>query len=604
MSEPRIRVLSEDVANQIAAGEVVERPASVVKELAENAVDAGATRLLVELEDGGKRLIRVVDNGCGMSAEEAVLALQRHATSKISHADDLLAVRTLGFRGEALPSIASVSRLTIVTRPQGSVEGTRLEAAAGEIHRLDPVGAPEGTTISVEELFYNTPARLKFLKSTRAELGQVCEALTRIALSRNEVTVRLTHEGSDLLNVPASTELVNTAAAIYGKDVARDLLPVSWERPGIRVEGLVSRPTHTRPTRSAQSFFVNGRFVRNRTLTHALDDAFRATMPGGRFPVAILRIEVDPGVVDVNVHPTKSEVRFLREWEVHQAVSRAVKAALGQPVAAGAGEGLMRQTVLTPEQVQSGVWAPVPTQPTLVDPNDPFALPDEEAASRGAAAALLTSLPGDPHPASASPAQTTLPALVPPLGRLRAITQVWNSYLVAEGPTGLWIVDQHLAHERVLFDRLMREQGEPAVQRLALPITLQLTHREAVLIDESLADLQSLGFALEPFGRDAFMVRATPAFVRPGDELATLRGVIDQMLESRDEQRISLPRERVAATTACKAAVKKGSRLAFEEMERLLDDLCATDQPHTCPHGCPIVVEITYQELLRRFKRI
>src|SRR5437588_2397202 len=417
---PRIRVLDEAVASQIAAGEVIERPASVVKELIENAVDAGATRLNVEVEDGGRRLIRVVDNGEGMSAEEAVIALQRHATSKIARADDLMAVRTLGFRGEALPSIASVSRLTLTTRRRGELEGTQVRVAGGEIVSLDPAGAPEGTTVTVADLFFNTPARLKFLKSPRTELGQACDALTRIALARSDIAVSLQHEGAEILASPGG-ELLNVITALYGRDTAKEMLPIAWEREGLRIHGFVSRPTATRPTRSAQSFFVNGRFVRSRTLTHALDEAYRGTLPTARFPAAVVRIEIDPSLVDVNVHPTKAEVRFLRDWEVHRAVHEAAKAALGLPVMGIGGVPAVQQTTLTPEQIARGDW---------------FGTEAGAPLSEAASTAGQMVIPGADVPRA-----------------LRPIAQLWNSYILAEGPHGLLIIDQHLAHERVLFQK-------------------------------------------------------------------------------------------------------------------------------------------------------
>jgi DNA mismatch repair protein MutL len=594
--EARIRILDEDVANKIAAGEVVERPASVVKELVENSVDAGATRITVELEDGGRRLIRVTDNGGGMTAQEAVLALQRHATSKITRADDLASIRTLGFRGEALPSIASVSRLTFITRARGELAAAKLEVEGGEIRSLSEVGAPEGTSITVTDLFYNVPARLKFLKSARTELGQACDWLTRIALAHGTLALRLLHEGGELLHSPGSPDLVNVVAALYGKEVARELLPAFWERGGLRVQGLVSRPTFTRPTRSGQSFFVNGRYVRSRSLTHALDEAYRSTMHAGRYPFAVLAIDLDPSLVDVNVHPTKAEVRFLREWELHRAAHEAVRQAIGlEAVPRGGAEPLA--VTITQAQLAEAPWTPRafagPTDtgtagpavgPATHDPDDPFAVLD-------------------PGSVPAIEAQTTFPQLRPSLHELRPICQLWQSYILAETTTGLLIVDQHLAHERVLFDRLTQAgTASPVAQQLAIPVTLSVSHRQALLVDERLEQLRRLGFDVEPFGRDAFVVRAVPHFVRAGSEARLVQELFDGLAEGSLPSH--LPGDRLQATTACKAAVKKGDRLQPEEMQKLLDDWRATTQPHTCPHGCPIAIEVTYHELLRRFKRV
>jgi DNA mismatch repair protein MutL len=595
----RIRILGEEVANKIAAGEVVERPASVVKELVENAIDAGATRITVEVDEGGKTLIRVNDNGCGMTAQEAVLALQRHATSKISSAEDLSSVRTLGFRGEALPSVASVSRLSVVTRPRGEVEGIRLEADGGDIRELEPVGAAEGTTITIRDLFYNTPARLKFLKTTRTELGQICDVLTRVALSHPYVTTRLVADGSELFHSPGSADPLNAVAALFGNDLARELLPVRYHRPGLAIEGFISRPPFSRPTRSGQHFFVNGRTVRHRSLTHAVDEAYRAAMPSGRFPFIVLHLEIDPGVVDVNVHPTKAEVRFLRDWEVHRAVTEAVRQTLGNPTPT-APETLAHQHTLRPEDLTHGPWLPPPPAEA---PMDPFAGADPGAIHAGTdAPALVLS------PLNATAVQTMLPELNTPTAAPRPIAQLWNSFILAEGPEGLLIIDQHLAHERILFDRLRHsEQEQPASQALSTPLTLQLSHREAALATEIFPDLERLGFVLEAFGRDAFLIRAVPEFVRPGAELITLRGLLDE-LTADHAAGSGTPRpavtDRLAAAAACRSAVKKGMRLGGEELRQLLVDLSGTTNPHSCPHGCPISVQLSYQELLKRFKRI
>jgi DNA mismatch repair protein MutL len=584
-SLPRIHILEEDVANKIAAGEVVERPASVVKELVENSVDAGATRITVELEDGGRRLVRVTDNGSGMTAQEAVLALQRHATSKIHHADDLASIRTLGFRGEALPSIAAVSRLTLITRAHGELSATKLEAEGGEIRSISETGAPEGTSITVTDLFYNVPARLKFLKTARTELGQACDWLTRIGLAHGTLSLRLLHEGGEMIHSPGSSELTNVVTAIYGKEVARELLPVYWERAGLRVQGMVSRPTYTRATRTGQTFFVNGRYVRSRSLTHALDEAYRATMHAGRFPFAILAIEIDPAMVDVNVHPTKAEVRFLREWELHRAVHEAVRAAIGGESAAPCADPVT--TILSQAELAAMDWKPRAFSgevgPAAADPSDPFS----------------SVAPGS----FATPAvQPLLPQMRPSLSDLRPICQLWQSYILAETPTGLLIVDQHLAHERVLFDRLKPPTTPVTVQQLAIPVTLSVTHRQSVLLEEHLEQLCELGFVVERFGRETYVTRAVPHFVRSGAEARLILDLIDGLAEGVLPSH--LPGNRLQATTACKAAVKKGDRLQLDEMQKLLDDWRSTAQPLTCPHGCPVAIEVSYHELLRRFKRV
>lgn len=617
MPDCRIRILDEEVAGKIAAGEVVERPASVVKELVENAVDAGATRITVEVEEGGRALMRISDNGCGMTAQEAVLALQRHATSKITSAEDLSVVRTLGFRGEALPSVASVSRLTVVTRARGEIEGVRLEVEAGEIRELEAAGTAEGTVLTVRDLFFNTPARLKFLKTTRTELGQICDVITRIALSHPGIAFRLLAEGDELIHAPGSPDPLNTIATLYGKDLARELLAVSLARPGLAVEGYVSRPTVSRPTRSAQHFFVNGRWIRNRTLTHALDEAFRATLGPGRFPFAVLHVDIDPALVDVNVHPAKAEVRFLRDWEVHRAVHEAIRQALGAGTAPP--ETLARQHMLRTEDLRHGSWLPpAGTPPAPADSEDPFAGPDPGAAPGPAPESPSTSTETatgalQARGSTAEPQQLPLADLEPGaptwVGALRPVAQLWNSYILAEGSTGLVIVDQHLAHERVLFDRILAaaRSGTAGSRRLPSPLTIQLTHRDALAVDEVLPVLARMGYELEPFGRDAFMIRGVPDFIHPGLELGALRQILDELGEAKragaPDEGAGLP-DRIAASAACKTAVKKGARMGFDEIRRLLEDLARAGSPLTCPHGCPIAVEVSFQELLKRFKRI
>jgi DNA mismatch repair protein MutL len=585
VTECRIHVLEEEVAAQIAAGEVVERPASVVKELVENAVDAGATRVLVELRDGGRELIRVSDNGCGMTAQEAVLALQRHATSKIRWAEDLAALRTLGFRGEALPSIASVSRLTLITRARGEVEGVRLEAEGGVIRALEPAGTPEGASVAVRELFYNTPARARFLKSVRTEVGQCCETLTRLALSRPGLDLRLLVEGEELLHSPASADPLTTVTHLFGQELARSLLPVRLGRPGLVVEGYVSAPAQSRATRAGQHCYVNGRWVRSRTLAHALEEATRAVLPAGRHAFAVLHVEVDPALVDVNVHPNKLEVRFLREWEIHRAVVEAVRQALGGGPAKTAAP-LARQAL-----VEVGTQAAEPWLPPVPDPGEAAELP----------------------PSGERAAQPRLPELAAVAAPPRLIAQLWGRYLLAEGPGGLVIVDQHLAHERMLYERL--RGGDPSeeatatptgpeARELRIPVTLRLSHVESNVLAGAREALQSLGFHLEEFGRDTVALRAVPACLPPGEEGPLIRQILEE-LGTDPPGGTPAALHRAAAAAACRAAVRKGQKLAPAEMQLLLEEVTRLRgrSGATCPHGCPLLVEIGYPELLRRFKR-
>ena len=566
-------ILDQEVINQIAAGEVIERPGSVVKELVENSLDAHATRISVDLEQGGRRLMRVTDDGSGMTREDAVLALQRHATSKISAAEDLFAIRTLGFRGEALPSIAAVSHLRIVTRPHDQTEATEITVRGGEVTDLRTVGAPPGTEVSVARLFFNTPARLKFMRSESAELSHITDLITRFSFSHPEVSFRLAHGEREVVHRPASDDLLSSVVALYGRDAAERLLPMDLRLPSIRVSGFVSRPDFTRSSRAHQAFFVNRRQVRSRTLTHALEEPYRASLHGGRFPVAVVQLDIDPMLVDVNVHPAKAEVRFVRDWEVHEAVRRAVQEAL-------AGTSL----------VEAALTAGAPSAP----------LGGSRARLESPAAAAAQAALAFPQQAPAPrPQQGSTPLTISPLGQLRA------TYIIAESPAGLMIVDQHRAHERVLYDRMesANEQSAPAVQRLVMPATVHLGRREAELLEHNLEAFAGIGMEVEPFGSDTFVVRAMPALMAKFDPQTLLRDLLEELGAQPSAGQLALPKEAILAAAACHAAIKAGEPLAPQEMVELLDRLSRSSRPFTCPHGQPIIMSITNFELDRRFQR-
>jgi len=568
-----IVILEESVANKIAAGEVVERPASVVKELIENSLDAGARQVTVELEDGGRRLIQVTDDGGGMSREDAVLSLQRHATSKIATADDLFAIRTLGFRGEALPSIASVSVLTLTTRLRGEPGGVRLAVEGGVIRDLEEVGAPEGTRVSVARLFYNTPARLKFLRSESTELAHCADLIERFTFSHTGVSFRLLHNGREVLNRPATGNLLVAMAAAYGREAGRNLAPVTLALPTLRVSGYVSGPELSRGNRAEQSFFVNGRWVKSRIIGHALDAVYRELLPPGRHPVAVLMLEIEPQLVDVNVHPTKAEVRFDREWEVHAALVRALREA------AGAGRLGPQATLAMP----SGRTFGPPLGERRWPGGDPF--------PRQADLGLGQEAPGMPAPPPAPVARAGL----------RALGQLHNTFIVAESADGLLIIDQHRAHERVLYERLAAKEGQVESQRLVMPVTVHLGHAEADALEQHLEHVRALGLEVEPFGGESYVVRAVPAAMAHQDPGDLLREVVAALLAPGGKT--GLPRERILAGMACKAAVKAGQVLAPHELAELAADLSRCSLAYTCPHGHPVVMTIAGWELARKFNR-
>jgi DNA mismatch repair protein MutL len=637
-----IRTLDEQLVNRIAAGEVVERPASALKELIENALDAGAMRLEIEAEMGGRRLIRVRDDGIGMSRTDALHALQRHATSKIASDADLMRITTLGFRGEALPSIASISRMEILTRAYEEDTGTRIVVEGGEVKSVEEVGAPIGTTVTVRDLFYNVPARLKFLKTVPTELGHMIETVTRYAFAYPDVSFRLVHERQELIFTPGNGDLLTAAASIWGRETVQGMVSVDYERDGIRVWGLIAPPHQTRPTRQHQYFFVNLRPVRNKTLTAALDEAYKTLTPEKRYPACILLVGIDPRQVDVNVHPAKIEVRFQREQAVFEAVVNAIRAALLQhgmipsalPPSASRGQTitpprppdaetihqiLMQRAGLAPAEAVG-----TPTRPeTLTDADGTAALPELNSAAvetpaypetpanadpfvsaRHAVAPTPTPADETPPLLETEPLQTTHLPFAHLLDDLYILGQVRNTYIVASTRQGLVIIDQHVAHERVLYEQLCYRRGASPIpkQHLLTPETLQLSRRDALLLHEKLPELEAIGFELEPFGVDTYLIRAVPAALK-GDPVQTLRDIIDELVELSVSKRLPIAREQIWITTACKLAVKAGDPLSMPEMRKLIEDLARTENPYLCPHGRPITIVMTWHEIERKFKR-
>lgn len=611
---PVVRLLDPHTVNQIAAGEVVERPASVVKELVENALDAGATRIDIELIGSGKSLIRVSDNGIGMSAEDARAALQRHATSKIASVDDLQAVRTLGFRGEALPSIASVSHMTLTSAPEDGLRYV-VSVEGGQIAEPGATAGPKGTEVRVEDLFYNTPARLKFLKSDSTELGQAMDHVSKYAIAFPNVAFSLTHNGQLAIRTSGNGDMLEAIADVWGREVARTLAPVRMDAGGMSLSGFVSPPHITKPNRSYQYLFVNGRPVRTRTLTAAVDQAFRDLTPDKRYPMLVLLIDVEPSRIDVNVSPTKSEVKFQHEGSAFDAIRIAFKSALMEhgmmPDAAGvaaANEALRQvrqaQTVqdwrvhrepATPNLYEMSTFA---QSPLGVEPA-PFVYP--EPSSEGEEIdPFVTSTP------VVAPVDNpgALP-FVSLLDDLRVIGQAMNTFIIAETRHGVVIIDQHVAHERVLYEYLCGLKGPTAIekQRLLVPQTLHLDRRSAVLLREKVEELIDVGFELEPFGGESYVVRAVPAAIRNKDPLKLLRDLVDELVEASVSRKLVPTREQIWIMSSCKMAVKAGDPLSMAEMEKLIADLALTENPYLCPHGRPITVTLGKDALLRMFKR-
>ncbi|MBI2303872.1 MAG: DNA mismatch repair endonuclease MutL [Chloroflexi bacterium] len=568
---PPIRVLPQEVASQIAAGEVVERPASVVKELVENALDAGATQVSVEVVEGGRRLIRVADDGCGIPEDEVELAFQRHATSKIADTFDLEAIGTLGFRGEALPSIAAVAQVTMVTRTQDAATGTylRLAPASGGKVARERRACSSGTSVAVSDLFHHVPARLKFLRSPTTENGHIAHLVTQFVFAYPQVRFTLKVDGRTLIQSSGSGDLREAVAAAYQWEVAQSLLAIEKDPrqedsrlpSGVVVSGLVSPPALSRGGRSYMSFFVNGRWVQSRMLSYALEEAYQGFLLSGKHPIAILLIGLPHREVDVNVHPTKAEVRFVHEREVFGAVNGAARRTLA---------------ILAPVPQMTRVAAPVPSGEGL-----PLAL--------GSGEGVLVS-------PVISPPSSSLPVL-------RVLGQVANTYIIAEGPQGMYLIDQHTAHERVLYHKLRTQLAGRGVERQGLlePLTVEVTSRQEELLQVHGELLFQYGFEVDHFGGRNYLVRSVPALLSvKGDTAQVLQRFLDELA---DEKEPGDWAQKVAISLACHTAVRAGDTLTLSEMRALVQDLEATDQPRTCPHGRPTMIYLSQSQLEREFGR-
>lgn len=666
----RIRILPEAVANKIAAGEVVERPASVVKELLENALDAGATSVRIETEVGGKRMIRVIDDGHGMTHDDALLAFERHATSKLRTAEDLLSIATLGFRGEALPSIAAVSRLLLETRDANEAEGTRVEFAGGKLVGVKPAGLPAGTTVSVADLFYCVPARRKFLKSDTTELGHIASLVTHYALANPGKQFTLTTPTQEIINCPPAEKLADRVYQLFGRQALEELVEIpstaapfraaitepemepGEEAATLTVTGFTSRPQVQRLNRNGIYVFVNRRLVRDRLILHAIHEAYRNILPPNAFPATLLFLEMPYDEVDVNVHPAKIEVRFRHSQFVHDFTRDAIRQALmaTRPIASfaaaaagniapspaappgsfaggyateanpnsglpGAG-GVPRAIIPTMEElgVGSGVGsdysagsgfdlASAPQQP--VPQRFPF-----EPGSRFSPGAMPAETSREPNWAeNFSRAGVDAPAALPrpdQIADLKPLGQVSASFIVAVNGEGLWIVDQHVAHERVLFEQHLeaRRKGRVEAQRLLMPLVIELSPRQLVIYEKIGEELAANGFEVEPMGPKSVAIQAVPAGVAANDAEHLLTEILDGLDRENAAISIDTLQSKIAASTACHAAIKVNMPLDQTKMEWLLAALAKTDCPMSCPHGRPVVLRYSIREIERAFHRI
>ncbi|MDX1494609.1 MAG: DNA mismatch repair endonuclease MutL [Longimicrobiales bacterium] len=600
----RIHVLPDAVANQIAAGEAVERPASVVKELVENALDAKATRVEVAIERGGKRRIRVSDDGLGMSREDALLCLDRHATSKIQEASDLTGVATFGFRGEALPSIAAVSRMTLETWDGDDESGTRVSISGGRISDVSDVARRRGTTVDVRNLFSNAPVRGRFLKSVSAEARAVNEAATALALANPRITFLLTSDDRVLLDLPAADDVAGRVTQIWGSEHGTTLIPASHDSDGMEVRGLIQRPDAAKPGFRRNHLFVNGRPFRSTELVRAAERGYRTTIPQGVRPWMFLYLRVPGSQVDVNVHPTKAEVRFREPARVEELVERAVRGALDDEASAATfDQELGAPAMVVRETGDGGVADPPPGVPP-----QPGTAADAQMALfvSGADDSPGTDGDGTDGGQRTGAAGSGAAPLPEPGARRPRLWQVLDTYVLAETRDGLLIVDQHAAHERILFQRLMDsfEEGGQESQRLLFPLTLRLTAPEVEMIEDLKGLLARAGFEVEGFGGDTVIVHAVPNPHRYFDAERAFREMVHELTHGSELVRSARNQhERIAMTFACKSAIKAGQKLSEAEMQELFDQLFATELPHHDVHGRPTVVRLSAAELERKFGR-
>jgi DNA mismatch repair protein MutL len=666
----RIHVLSENVANKIAAGEVVERPASVVKELLENALDAGARRIRVNVEAGGKKLIQVIDDGCGMVRDDAMLAFERHATSKIRNADDLLTIATLGFRGEALPSIASVSRLRLETRAAEDAAGTVVEIAGGKILTVEEAGLPLGTCITVRDLFYNIPARRKFLKAESTELSHIASLVTHYALAHPEMHWELHSATNAMLIAPPVADHSQRIYQVFGKETLDQLIALSallplervglpqpppWRRSEVeepaepvkgelKLHGFVSRPEIQKLNRNSIFIFVNGRLIRDRLVQHALTEAYRNIIPPTVYPVVLLFLEMPATEVDVNVHPSKTEVRFRQSSILHDFIRDSVRAVLmkSRPVPSFMTE--MHASPSASASLTSGAQDFASSELHVTEADAAFALRAQELPPftaplqfegggfaveanaaipvarfgpqtfGGPAAPTLSPAAGDKSGAPAtgrngcSPevADDDVPAGLESLATLKPVGQIRDSFILAINPQGLWIIDQHVAHERILFERICKQRlaESPERQQMLMPLIVELTPGQMAVFAEISDELNRNGFEVEPFGSRTIAVKTTAAGVVASQVEHLLHEILEQF--EREEQSLNLDRIRtnIAASIACHAAIKVNMPLEQNKMEWLLQELAKTDCPMSCPHGRPVVLRYSVKDIQRAFKRI
>ncbi|MCK8827788.1 DNA mismatch repair endonuclease MutL [Natroniella acetigena] len=615
----KIELLSEEVANKIAAGEVIERPASVVKELVENSIDAGSTRIKVKVEDGGKKLIQVLDNGEGMVAEDAKLAFERHATSKVKEANDLFALRTLGFRGEALSSIAAVSRLKLTTKREDSLSGIKLRLVGGEIEKEESCGCQVGTNILVKDLFFNTPVRYKYLRQTSTEIGHISDIINRLSLAYPAISFRLEHNGRQILETTGNGNLLDVIFNIYGREAAKDMLEVDYQQDYMELTGFIAKPTTTRSSRKHQSYFVNDRFIKSGLMSKAVEEAYHTLLTINRHPIVVLKLKLNPILVDVNVHPTKLEAKFSRGNIVYKVVKEAVTKAIKNSdlipkieleekskqkdeVKKGSKKQDYqqknlnlttgsKQTEKKKKNESKSKQMPKYTQQTKQD-------------SKEVRAKKIERLFGGVEDSKVDQVQEESRQYNEEDLSLVPIGQIHQSYIIAQGLDGMYIIDQHAAHERVIYQQLLQKYKEEQVkiQELLLPLKLDLTHQEAQLLAEKEEQLANCGFLLEEFGGNSYLIQGVPVQLYKLDDQELILDTIYKLIKELDFKEEHHFAKKVLVMISCKAAIKAKTKLSVKEMSSLLADIEGY-QVQTCPHGRPVMMHLSRRELEKKFKR-
>ena len=607
INKPQIRVLSEELANQIAAGEVVERPASVVKELLENSIDAGATLIRIDIEGGGKKKIRIMDNGMGMLPEECKIAFSRHATSKISDFSDLETIHSLGFRGEALPSIASVAKVRCTSARSENQGGKLIVVEGGELIEEKDFACPQGTTIEVAQLFYITPARSKFLKGDSTEFSHITQVVTQQALAYPSIQFQLTHNGREVIQTLPSDQIHYRIAELFGTELAKSLVQVKSSSGDYRLEGYVSNPVFTRSNRSAQYCFINGRFVRDKVVLHATQQGYSHLLPKGQHPALFLYLNMDPKLLDVNVHPSKAEVRFAFQQDVHQFISRSIREALEKNFQSPV-EDLQSayEDIPIKNNYEKPFYREVPSWVNKSEEVAAFKQGDLSEALRN-----MTSSHGFHSKISSSPQQVMgfdkapIPVSSLIYSEFEPLGQLNNSFIIMQGEKGLLVIDQHVAHERILYERFRESAKEKKieVQNLLFPLTVEFSPAETELLIFHLDRLKQLGLELETFGKNEFLLRSVPAILKNIDNEKLLRDTIELLPKDGDENILHEKYEDVLIMMSCRNAIKVNHPLNLDQIRKLISDLEQTSMPFTCPHGRPISLLFDIEDILKKFLR-